>query len=77
MLEEVKRFLELLRAMEEAQHEHTIVSTLAFVNRLMATKSKFTFSSKCYKEIIDLINDVFSANLNMPKYMYHSKVRKC
>lgn len=53
MLEKVKGFLELLRASEEPLHKHIIVPTLAFLTRLIAIKSKFTFSSKCYNRIID------------------------
>jgi hypothetical protein len=40
---EVIRFLELLRVSKKLLHEHTIVSTLAFVTRRMDIKSKFTF----------------------------------
>jgi hypothetical protein len=53
MLEKVKGFLELLRASEEPLHEHIIVPTLAFMNRFIAIKSMFTFSSKCYNRIMD------------------------
>jgi hypothetical protein len=39
----------------------------------MAIKSKFTFSNKCYKELLSLINDVLPSNHKMSKDMYQSK----
>jgi hypothetical protein len=72
---EVQKFFDMLRASEEPLHEHTIVSVLTFVTRLTAIKSKFTFSNKCYKELLILINDVLPNNHKMPKDMYQSK--KC
>jgi hypothetical protein len=45
---EVQKFFDMLRALEESLHEHTIVSILTFVTHLTAFKSKFTFSNKCY-----------------------------
>jgi hypothetical protein len=41
---EVSRFFKLLKDSEESLHEHTYVSILAFVARLMAIKSKYFFS---------------------------------
>jgi hypothetical protein len=38
---EVKKFFDLLKAAEEPLHEHTTISILVFVTRLMAIKSKF------------------------------------
>jgi hypothetical protein len=46
-------------------HEHTIVSILTFMTRLMTIKSKFTF--------LNLINDVIPMNHKMLKDMYQSK----
>jgi hypothetical protein len=60
----------MLRGSEESLHEHTIVSILAFVTRLTAIKSKFTFSNKYYKELFSLINDVLLSNHKIPKDMY-------
>jgi hypothetical protein len=45
---DVQKFFDMLRASEESLHEHTTISILAFVTHLMAIKSKFTFSNKCY-----------------------------
>jgi hypothetical protein len=40
----VQKFFELLKAAKEPLHEHTKVTILVFVTRLMAIKSKFAFS---------------------------------
>jgi hypothetical protein len=63
----------MLRASEESLHEYLIVSILAIVTRLTAIKSKFTFSIKCYKELLSLISDVLPNNHKMPKDIYQSK----
>jgi hypothetical protein len=63
----------MLRASEEPLHEHTTVSILAFVTRLMIIKSKFAFSNKCYKELLSLISDVLPNNHKMLKDIYQSK----
>jgi hypothetical protein len=55
---EVQKFFELLKALEEALHEHTTMSVLSFVTRLVIIKSKFTFSKNCYKELLKLSSDV-------------------
>jgi hypothetical protein len=54
-------------------HEHTDVSILAFVTRLMAIKSKYFFSNNCYNEILKLLGDVLLKPNKLPKDMYHSK----
>jgi hypothetical protein len=58
----VQKFFELLKAAEEPSHEHTKVTVLVFVTRLMATKSKFAFSNNCYKELLNFISDVLPEN---------------
>jgi hypothetical protein len=70
---EVQKFFEMLRASEESLHEHTTVSILTFMTRLTIIESKFTFSNKCYKELLSLISDVLPSNHMMPKDMYQSK----
>jgi hypothetical protein len=60
-------FFELLKATEEPLHEHTKVTVLVFVTRLMAIKSKFAFSNNCYKELLNLISDVLPENHKMSK----------
>jgi hypothetical protein len=70
---EVQKFFDMLRASEEPLHEHTTVSVLAFVTCITSIKSKLTFSNKCYKELLSLINDILPSNHKMPKDMYQSK----
>jgi hypothetical protein len=70
---EVQKFFDMLRALEELLHEHMTVSVLTFMTRLTAIKSKFTFSNKCYKELLSLIGDVPPNNHKMLKDMYQSK----
>jgi hypothetical protein len=67
---EVQKFFDMLRASKESLHEHTTISILAFVTHLMAIKSKFTFSNKCYKLLLSLISDVLPNNHKMSKDMY-------
>jgi hypothetical protein len=67
---EVQKFFDMLRASKESLHEHTTISILAFVTHLMAIKSKFTFSNKCYKLLLSLISDVLPSNHKMSKDMY-------
>jgi hypothetical protein len=68
---EVSRFFKLLKYSEEPLHEHTDVSILAFVTRLMAIKSKYFFSNNCYNEILKLLGDVLPKPNKLPKDMYH------
>jgi hypothetical protein len=70
---EVSIFFKLLKDYEEPLHEHTDVSILAFVTRLMAIKSKYFFSNNCYNEILKLLGDVLLKPNKLPKDMYHSK----
>jgi hypothetical protein len=69
----VQKFFDMLRASEEPLHEHTTVSILAIATHITSIKSKFTFSNKCYKELLSLISDVLTSNHKMPKDMYQSK----
>lgn len=70
---EVTEFFRLLKASEEPLHEHTKVTLLAFVTRLMAIKSKFFFSNNCYNELMKLFGDVLPQPHMLPKDMYQSK----
>jgi hypothetical protein len=70
---EVQKFFELLKVVEESLHEHTKVTVIVFATRLMAIKSKFAFSTNCYKELLNFISDVFLENHKMPKNLYQSK----
>jgi hypothetical protein len=69
----VQKFFNMLKASKESLHEHTTVSVLAFVTRIMSIKSKFAFSNKCYKELLRLFSDVLPSNHKMLKDMYQSK----
>jgi hypothetical protein len=69
---EVQKFFDMFRASEESLHEHTTVSVLAFMTCLTTIKSKFTFSNKCYKELLNLFSDVLPSNHKMLKDMYQS-----
>jgi hypothetical protein len=70
---EVSRFFKLLKDSEEPLYEHTDVSILAFVTRLMDIKSKYFFSNICYNEILKLLGDVLPKPNKLPKDMYYSK----
>jgi hypothetical protein len=70
---EVQKFFDMLRASKESLHKHMTVNILAFVTHLMAIKSKFTLSNKCYNELLSLINDVLPNNHKIPKDMYQPK----
>jgi hypothetical protein len=67
---EVQKLFELLKATKESLHEHTKVTVLVFMTRLIAIKSKFAFSNNCYKELLNLISVVLLENHKMPKDMY-------
>jgi hypothetical protein len=69
----VQKFFDLLKASEGPLHEHTNVTVLEFVTRLMSIKSKFAFSINCYKELMGLISEVLPMGHKMPKDMYQSK----
>jgi hypothetical protein len=69
----VQKFFDMFRASEEPLHEHMTVSVLAFMTRLTAIKSKFTFSNKCYKEILSLISDPLPSNHKILEDMYQPK----
>jgi hypothetical protein len=69
----VKEFYKLLEASEAKVHEGTDVTVLQAVTRLMAMKSKYSFSNNCYNDIVKLIIDLISLNHNMLKDLYHCK----
>jgi hypothetical protein len=69
----VEAFFNLLKASEEPLHEHTEVSVLAFVTRLMAIKSKYFFSNNCYNDLVKLISDILLKPHKVPKDIYQSK----
>jgi hypothetical protein len=70
---EVEAFFKLLKASEEPLHEHTEVTLLAFITRMMAIKSKYFFSNNCYNDLVKLINNILPRPNKVPKDMYQSK----
>ncbi|WVZ61777.1 hypothetical protein U9M48_011596 [Paspalum notatum var. saurae] len=70
---EVEEFFKLLKDSEEPLHEHTKVSVLAFVTRLIAIKSKYFFSNNCFNDLLQLIRDVVPQPNKLPKDMHHCK----
>jgi hypothetical protein len=69
----VQNFFDMLKDLEEPLHEYTTVSVLIFITHITSIKSKFTFSNKCYKELLKLFSDVLPSNHKMPKDIYQSK----
>jgi hypothetical protein len=70
---EVEAFFNLLKASEQPLHEHTEVTLLAFITRLMAIKSKYFFSNNCFNDLVKLISDILPKPHKVPKDMYQSK----
>jgi hypothetical protein len=70
---EVDSFFKLLKASKESFHEHTTVTLLAFITRLMAIKSKYFFSNNCYNDLMKLINDILSKPHKVSMDIYQSK----
>jgi hypothetical protein len=54
-------------------HDGTDVTVLQAVTCLMVLKSKYSFSNKCYNDIVKLIIDLIPMKHNMPKDLYQSK----
>jgi hypothetical protein len=67
---EVEAFFKLLKASDEPLYEHTEVTLLAFVTRLMAIKSKYFFFNNCNNEHMKLINDILLKPHKVSKDMY-------
>jgi hypothetical protein len=70
---EVQNFYKLLATSEEKVHDGTDVTVLQAMTHLMAFKSKYNFSNKCYTDIVKLIIDLIPVKHNMPKDLYQSK----
>jgi hypothetical protein len=70
---EVEAFFKLLKVSEELLHEHTEVTLLAFITRLMAIKSKYFVSNNCYNDLMKLISDILLKPHKVPRDMYQSK----
>jgi hypothetical protein len=70
---EVEVLFKLLIALEELLHEHTEVTLLAFMTRLIVIKSKYFFFNNCYNDLNKLISDILQKPHKMAKDMYQSK----
>jgi hypothetical protein len=70
---EVEVFFKLLKVLEEPLHEHTEVTPLAFITRLMVIKSKYFFFNNCYNDLVKLISDILLKPHKVSKNMYQSK----
>ncbi len=70
---EVEAFFKLLKASEEPLYEHTVVTLLALITRLMVIKSKYFFSNNCYNDLLKLISNILLKPHKVPKDMYQSK----
>jgi hypothetical protein len=70
---EVQAFFKLLNALEELLYEHTEVTLLAFITRLMTIKFKYFFSNNCYNDLMKLVSDILLKPHKVPKDMYQSK----
>jgi hypothetical protein len=70
---EVETFFKLLKASKEPLHEHTKVTLLAFITRLMANKSNYFFFNNCYNDLMKLISDILLKPHKVSKDMYQSK----
>jgi hypothetical protein len=69
----VREFYKLLEASEAKVHEGTSVSVLQVVTRLMAMKSKYTFSYNCYNDFVKLIIDISPPYHSILNDLYHCK----
>jgi hypothetical protein len=70
---EVEAFFKLLKALEDPLHEHTKVTLLDFITRMMAIKSKYFFFNNCYNDLMKLISNILLKPHKVPKDMYQSK----
>jgi hypothetical protein len=70
---EVEAFFKLLKALEDPLHEHTEVTLLIFITRMMVIKFKYFFSNNCYNDLVKLISDILLKPHKVPKDMYQSK----
>jgi hypothetical protein len=63
----------ILVASVEKVHDGTDVTVLEALTCLMAFKLKYSFSNKCYNNIVKLIIDLIPVKHNMLKGLYQSK----
>jgi hypothetical protein len=74
---EVEAFFKLLKASEDPLRDHTEVTPLNFITRMIAIKSKYFFSNNCYNDLMKLINNILPKPHKVPKDMYQLKNDVC
>jgi hypothetical protein len=70
---EVETFFKLLKTLEEPLYEHTEVTLIAFITRLVAIKSKYLFFNNCYNDLLKQISDIILKPHKVPKDIYQFK----
>jgi galactose-1-phosphate uridylyltransferase len=70
---EVEAFFKLLKASKDPLHEHTEMTLLNFITRMMVIKSKYFFSNNCYNDLVKMVSDILSKPHKVPKDIYQSK----
>ena len=68
-----KEFYKMLSTAEEVIHDHTQVSRLAAVTRLMGIKSQHNLPADCVNSILGLLGDVLPKGHKMPSSFYECK----
>jgi hypothetical protein len=68
---EVEAFFKLLEALEEPLHEHTELTLLAFITRLVGIKFKYFFSNNFYNDLLKLISDILLKPHKVSKEMMY------
>jgi hypothetical protein len=69
-ISEVFKSFKVLKDSKESLHDHTDVSILDFVTRLLAIKSKYCFLNNCYNKMLKLFMDVMPKPHKLSKDMY-------
>ena len=68
-----KAFYDMLSAAQQPLHEHTKVSQLDGIARLMAVKSQFSWSRESFDVLLTVVGTLLPEGHILPKSMYESK----
>jgi rubredoxin len=68
-----KEFYKMISTAEEVVHDHTQVSRLAAVTRLMGIKSQHNLPADCVNSILGLLGDMLPKGHKMPASFYECK----
>jgi hypothetical protein len=68
-----RAFFEMLAAANQPLHEHTQISQLDAVTRLVAIKSHFSLSISCYDALISVLCTLLPDGHKLPKNLYEAK----